>query len=101
MARVCLNLEDDRSISSVYRRIVYRLIAIEYNRPGRPDITYFPDFILSVGKKHQLLFPHFYSWFLFYAKNVAQGFRMSELRDTHIPEGARRVHKKRLHRAPR
>jgi len=88
----------DRPFSETMRRVVYRLIVQAYKREQWPPNAYFPRLIHTLGQSYQLLFPELWPWFLFYSKNVAQGFKLGELRDSPLPDAARAVHKRRIHR---
>jgi len=87
-----------RPFSETMRRVVYKLIILAYRREQWPPNAYFPQLILTLGQSHRLLFPDLLPWFLFYSKNVAQGIKLSDLRDSTLPNTARAVHKRRIHR---
>ena len=66
----------------VRRRVAYRIVA-RYHRL-QPDLfeNYPPSGVLAVAEAFRVFYPYLYPELAWYARNLAAGFSMKELRDS-------------------
>jgi len=66
----------------VRRRVVYRVIERFYFNFPHYFSTYPPSAVLELAESFHKVYPHLYPELAWYARNMAAGFTLKELRDS-------------------
>jgi len=70
------------SADSVRRRVAYRIIKSIYHNFPHEFATYPPSTVLELAEHFRTVYPFLYPELAWYARNMAAGFTLKELRDS-------------------
>lgn len=81
--------------SRVRRRVAYRIVEIIYRSVPHEFKNHPPSAVLEIAEHFRKVFPHLYPELAWYARNMAAGYTLKELRDCEIEFKNRAMTKRR------